>query len=219
MENFRSPVTLTGRWIRLIPLERSHAPALRAAARDPEVNRYLVPGTGTTLAEMEDLIALLLERQRTGTELPFAVVLRTDGRPVGMTRFLAIDRANDSVEVGGTWLPPVLSETPVHAESKFLQFRYAFETANAHRVSLRADLRDERSQRAIVRFGATREAVFREDTLLPDGSFRTTVAYGVLVSEWPRVRDRLESMLAHEGSPPELLGSLIDEEASEAPER
>ncbi len=205
-ESFRTPVTLTGRWVRLVPLAPSHAKALRVAARDPEVRRYLLNGPGETHEEMDALIALLLERQKAGTDLPFTTVLRADDRPVGMTRFHHIDRDNLSVEVGGTWLDSALWRTPVNTESKFLLFRYAFETEKVHRVCLRTDLRNERSQRAIARLGAVREAVFRDDRLLPDGSFRTSVAYGVLASEWPRVRSGLETMLAHDWNPPELLG-------------
>src|SRR5208283_4482513 len=206
MESFRIPVTLQGRWIRLVPLALGHATALRAAAQDPEIRRYLIPGPGETQEEMESLISLLLDRQKAGTDLPFTIVLRADGRPVGMTRFLHVDRTNRSVEVGGTWLDSVLWRTPVNTESKFLLFRHAFETEKVHRVSLRADLKDERTQRAIARLGAVREAVFRDDRLLPDGTFRSSVAYGILASEWPHVRSGLEAMLAHEWDPPERRG-------------
>ncbi|HEY1198398.1 MAG TPA: GNAT family protein [Thermoplasmata archaeon] len=206
MESFRTPVTLTGRWIRLVPLARSHATALRAAAQDPEIGKYLIHGPGETQEEIESLISLLLERQKAGTDLPFTTVLRADGRPVGMTRYLHVDRTNLSVEVGGTWLDSALWRTPVNTESKFLLFRHAFETEKVHRVSLRTDLRNERAQRAIARLGAVREAVFRDDRLLADGSFRSSVVYGILASEWPRVRDGLETMLAHDWNPPELRG-------------
>jgi RimJ/RimL family protein N-acetyltransferase len=204
MESFRNPVTLTGRWIRLVPLAPDHATALRAAAQDPEIRRFLVPGPGETREEMEALVSLLLDQQKAGTDLPFTTILRADGRPVGMTGYLHIDRTNRSVEVGGTWLDSVLWRTPVNTESKFLLFRHAFETEKVHRVCLRTDLTDERSQRAVARLGAVREAVFRDDRLLPDGSFGSTVVYGVLASEWPRVRDGLERMLAHDWNPPEL---------------
>jgi RimJ/RimL family protein N-acetyltransferase len=206
MESFRSPVTLQGRWVRLVPLALGQATALRAAAQDPEIRRYLVPGPGETQAEMEALISLLLERQKVGTDLPFTIVLRADGRAVGMTRFLHVDRTNRSVEVGGTWLDSALWRTPVNTESKFLLFRHAFETEKVHRVSLRADLNDERGQRAVARLGAVREAVFRDDRLLPDGSFHSSVVYGILASEWTNVRNGLETMLAHDWNPPELSG-------------
>jgi len=204
MEGFRAPLTFTGRWVRLAPLDAAYAPALRNAARDPEVRRYLLSDPGETLEEMRALIAMRLERQRVGTDLPFVTLRRPDDQPIGMTGFLHIDRVNHSVEVGGTWLDSAHWRTPVNTESKFLLFRYAFEVGRVHRVTLQTDIRNERSQRAIARVGATREATFRDDKLRPDGTYRTSVVFGILASEWPRVKDGLESMLAREWkSPPD----------------
>ena len=146
-----------------MPLSLDHAPALREAARDPEVRRYLLHGPGETLEELRVMIAYRLEQQRVGTALPFTTVLRATDRPVGVTGFLKIDRVNQSVEVGGTWLDSALWRTPVNSESKYLLFRYAFETGQVHRVSLQTDLRNERSQRAIARWDRSlRRSVCRE---------------------------------------------------------
>lgn len=203
MEGFRTPVTLTGRWVRLVPLSAEHATALRAAARDPEIGRYMLNGPGRTMEEMRAFISLVLERQAAGTDLGFTTILAADDRPVGMTRYLNIDRDDHSVEIGGTWLDASLWRTPLNTESKYLLLRHAFESEKVHRVSLQTDLRNERAQRAIARLGAVREAVFRDDKLLADGTFRTSVVYGILVSEWPRVRAELEAKLARAWSPPE----------------
>jgi len=202
MDEFRTPLTLTGRWVRLAPLSPNHAPALRVAARDPEVRRYMLRGPGQTLEELEAYIAFRLEGQRAGTDLPFTTMLRSEDHPVGMTGFLHIDRTNRSVEVGGTWLDSTLWRSPVNTESKYLLLRHAFESEKVHRVSLQTDLKNERSQRAIARLGAVREAVFRDDKLRPDGSYRTSVCYGILSPEWPHVRDELERMLAREWESP-----------------
>ena len=220
MEGFQPPVTLTGRWVRLVPLSIDHAPALRGAARDPEVRRHLLHGPGETLDEMRALIDYRLEQQRLGVDLPFATVHRATDRPVGMTGFIHIDRTNQSVEVGGTWLDSAVWRTPLNTESKYLLFRYAFETGQVHRVWLQTDLRNGRAQRAIARVGATREATFRDDKLRPDGTYRSSVYFGVLTSEWPRVRDHLESMLAREWkTPPEITPLPADATVSHGPER
>jgi len=203
MESFRTPLTLTGRWIRLVPLGLEHSTALRAAAKDPEIGRLMLNGPGTTMDEMRAFIALVLERQAEGTDLAFTTVLNAGARPVGMTRFLNIDRFNRSVEIGGTWLDSALWRTPINTESKYLLLRHAFETEKVHRVSIQTDLRNERAQRAIARLGAVREAVFRDDKLLRDGTFRTSVLYGIVASEWPHVKEGLEAKLARAWSSPE----------------
>ncbi len=184
-----------------MPLEPSHAPGLLWAARDPEVSRYLVHPIGPALADVEAHVAWVLGLQAEGSELAFAVVLNGTGVPVGLSRFLDIDRANASVQIGGTFVDRELWRTPVNTEMKFLMLRHAFEVEGAHRVWLQTDLRNERSQRAIARLGATREGVRREDRRLRSGYFRSSVVYSVVADEWPRVRQRLEDFLARPWGP------------------
>ncbi len=162
-------------------------------ARDPEVGRYLIHSPGETLEDLRARIRCRLEGQRVGTDLPFTTVLRADGRPVGMTGFMPIDRTNRSVEVGRTWLNSAFWRSPVNTESKYLLFQYAFETGQVHRIMLQTDVNNERSQRAIERLGSVRGAKFREDKLGPNGSYRTSVYYGILVSEWPNIKDHPET--------------------------
>ncbi len=206
-EAFQGPLRLTGRWVELVPLARGHAEALWPAARQPEVMRYLRTGVPRSPRDLESVIESLLAAERAGTDRPFTTVFRPSGRPIGMTRFLRIDRSNDWVEIGGTWLDPAYWRTPVNTEAKLLMLRYAFEDAGVHRVQLQTDGRNERSQAAIARLGAVREGVLREDVVLPDGIRRSSVYFSVLAPEWPAVRQRLETMLARPWSPPTDLGA------------
>ena len=203
-KSFRRPITLTGRYVELVPLKKAHRDAVRVAARDPQVGRYLRHGPGRSLEEMDGLIDELLRAQAEGTDLPFTTCVLPERRPVGMTRYLRIDRANQWVEIGGTWLDSAFWRTPVNTESKYLLLRHAFEGEGAHRVQFQTDLRNERSQRAIARIGAVREGVLREDVVLPDGYVRSSVYYSVLGSEWPGVKQRLETFLARPWDPPKL---------------
>jgi N-acetyltransferase len=200
-ESFRPPVTLYGQFVRLIPLASVDRVALWNAGADPEVGRYMLHGPGTTLEEMDALIAYLLAQQATGSDLPFTILRSEDGRAMGMTRFLHIDRENDAVEVGGTWLDRRGWRTPLNTESKYLMLGYAFEVEHAHRVCLQTDSRNERSQRAIERLGAVREAVLREDKVLRDGSYRTSVMYSIVASGWPTVKRGLEGQLSRPWKP------------------
>jgi N-acetyltransferase len=194
--SFRTPITLTGRYIELVPLERGHRDALLATASHADVWRYLRHGPIRTAADLDRVIADLLDARAAGTDLPFTTRTLPDHRPIGMTRFLRIDRHNHSVEIGGTWLDPTFWRTPINTESKLLMLTQAFDAEQAHRVQLQTDLRNERSQRAIARLGATREGVLREDVLLTDGTYRSSVYFSILDTEWPAVRPRLTSLLS-----------------------
>lgn len=202
-ESFRAPITLEGTYVRLVPLDRSHAAALTPIWANPEVNQYLIgllpPSAGTDVRRMIDL---LLERQEAGTDLPFATLRAADGRPIGMTRYLHIDRPNDAVEIGGTWLAPEYWRTPFNTEAKLRLLRHAFEHEGVHRVCLQTDLRNERSQRAILRLGAVQEALLRDDRRLATGGYRSSTFFSILRSDWSGVERALEAKLAERRTGP-----------------
>ena len=188
-------MTLAGRFVELDPLVREHVPELARAGRDPEVWRLLRIGPARDEREMSALVEGMLADQAAGSVLAFAVRRRPERRVIGMFRFFDIDRANRSVEVG-TWLDPVVWRTPVNTEVKYLGLRYAFEEEQVHRVQLKTDARNVRSQRAIERLGAVREGAFREHVRLYDGTRRSSLVYSILEPEWPRVQRQLEEQLA-----------------------
>jgi len=192
---FHPPVVLEGRWTRLVPLSREHIPGLATAGKDPEIWQYLRIGPGRTLAEMTALVEHHLSEQAKGEVLAFAVLLQPGGRPVGIVRYLEIDRENRSVEIG-TWLDSAYWRTPINTEVKLLTMRYAFEDEAVHRFQLKTDVRNVRSQRAIERLGAQREGTVREHILRPDGAYRTSIYYAMLAPEWPEAKARLEALLS-----------------------
>ncbi|MGC2034211.1 MAG: GNAT family protein [Thermoplasmata archaeon] len=194
--SFRPPVVLSGRYVRLVPLSAEQLPGLVTSAADPEIWTYFRGGDLRTEAAMRTLITELLERQADGTDLPFAVLDRSNDRPIGMSRYLEIDRPNSGVEIGGTWLGREHWRTPLNTEMKLLMLCYAFEVGGVHRVQIKTDLRNERAQRAIERLGAVREGILREHVLLGTGYRRSSVYYSVLEDEWPSVQLRLEGLLA-----------------------
>lgn len=192
----RPPVVLSGRYLRLTPMQAEDADALAAAGADPEIWRFFRAGNLAEPARMRTAIAELLQRQARGTDLLFTIRRQSDGRPVGATRFLEIDRSHDSAEIGGSWLSRPLWRSPFNTEAKRLLLGHAFDSAGLHRVFLKTDLRNTRSQRAIERLGAVREGVWREHLVLPDGWRRSSVYYSILAPEWPAVRARLDALLA-----------------------
>jgi N-acetyltransferase len=192
---FRPPVTMEGRYIRLVPLTRDHVVPLAQIGQDPAIWQWIFPGFCGTEELMGEHVDHLLGGQAAGTDLPFTTVLRPDDRPVGMTRYLGIDRPNRNVEVGGTWLPSILWRTAVNSDSKLLMLGHAFEVEGCERVQIKTDVRNLQSQRAIERLGAQREGVLRQHMLRRDGTFRDSVVYSILRTEWPSVRRRLEQAL------------------------
>ena len=73
---------------------------------------------------------------------------------------------------------------------------HAFEALGAHRVTLKTDGRNVRSQHALQRIGATHEGVLRRHRVCWDGFVRDSVYFGITDVEWPSVKTRLEAMAA-----------------------
>lgn len=188
------PVTLEGTHVRLEPLAPKHAADLLAAGGDDETWLYMpIPA----LKSIEDALAMIRdaeEETRAGREVAFAIVERASGRAVGSTRFLDLQRPHRALEIGWTWIGPAWRRTPLNTECKALLLRHAFEDLGVHRVTLKTDARNVRSQRAIERLGAVREGVLRRHRVCWDGAVRDTVYYGITDEEWKGVRHRFREV-------------------------
>jgi RimJ/RimL family protein N-acetyltransferase len=188
------PTKLTGKRIQLHPLEMSHADGLYESANHQEIWTYL-PNNVESLADMVQLIEGALSAKEAGLEYPFAVYDCELNRFVGSTRFLNISISNRNLEIGWTWYSPEVWRTRVNTECKYELLKYCFEEFKAVRVQLKADIRNERSNKAIARIGATKEGVLRQDRILYDGFIRNSNLYSIIDAEWPEVKNRLEQYL------------------------
>ena len=189
------PVTLTGRVVRLEPLRIEHAAELYEAGRDPGIWTYLSVKPPTSQAEMEQLVLGALREQEAGECLPFATIDLASGRAVGQTRYLSIMPQDRGLEIGWTWLAPSVQRTGVNTECKYLLLRHAFEALGAIRVQLKTHHLNLKSQRAIERLGAVKEGVLRNHKIMLDGSYRHSVYYSIIESEWPQVKAGLEAKM------------------------
>jgi RimJ/RimL family protein N-acetyltransferase len=195
-EIWHTPVTLTGGLVRLEPLSEAHVPGLAEAGRDESIWKFMLYGDLTQPENMAAWVRELLARQAAGTDLCFTVIHLPSGRVAGATRYMEMRPVHKGLEIGGTWYAPEFQRTGVNTECKYLMLKYAFEMMGCIRVQFKADVRNERSVRAIERLGAVREGVLRNHYILPDGRFRDSVYFSILDEEWPGVKKRLEEKLA-----------------------
>ena len=184
---------LRGSHVVLEPLDMSHVDDLFAALDDPEVHRYLTRPRPADPAGMAALVAEWLAMS--DVRVPYVQRCATTGAIAGTTSFYWHDRAPHRVEIGGTILGRAWWRTGVNTESKLLLMRRAFEDVGAQRVEWQTDIRNERSQAAIARLGATREGVLRRNRTRADGTYRDSVLFSLTADEWPAARRRLEGLL------------------------
>jgi RimJ/RimL family protein N-acetyltransferase len=189
------PVTLSTDRLTLRPLSLDDGPALIAAASDG----HLWEKRTTTVPRPEEVGGYLrkaLELQQAGSQLPFAIVVRAEGRVVGSTRYMNIDAANDRLEIGTTWVARSWQRSFVNTHAKFLLLRHAFETLYCIAVELRTHRLNDQSRAAIERLGAKQDGILRSHMIMPDGHVRDTVVYSIVQAEWPAVKANLVHRMA-----------------------
>ena len=178
----------------LEPRSPAHDDGLGEASRAPGVWQWVreQPATRESFGRYLDEARAATAA---GAEFAFATVDARDGRPIGMTRYLALRPADLGLEIGWTWLAPPAWKTGANVEAKLLQLGYAFETLGCMRVELKTHAGNERSRGAMERMGATFEGIHRKHRLVPGVGVRDTAWYSVLDDEWPRVREGLLARL------------------------
>ncbi|TMD25078.1 MAG: GNAT family N-acetyltransferase [Chloroflexi bacterium] len=189
------PISLRGTHIRLEPMRPEHAAALLEAGRAPEIWEWM-PARPVTSKAMEAWLARASLAEGQGREYPFVVSRLTDGRVIGSTRYLEVQEDDRTVEIGWTWYTPNAWGSVVNPEAKYLLMRHAFEDWHAIRVALKTDVKNVHSQAAIKKLGARFEGTLRNQRIRPDGTYRDTVIFSIIESEWPAVKVRLEERLA-----------------------
>jgi RimJ/RimL family protein N-acetyltransferase len=198
---------LTGRYVRLEPLEEAHAAGLvNAASADPSLYTWSPVPQG--LLEAKEYIRTALELRDAGSALAFATIRMEDDVVIGSTRFFNIEywswaegnaRAQrsfpDACEIGYTWLAKSAIRTAANTEAKLLMLQLAFEKWQVFRVCLHTDIRNARSRAAIERIGGKMEGILRAHRLAVDQIPRDSARFSILLSEWPDVKQRLQKLL------------------------
>ena len=205
------PRALVGSVVRLDPAVPEDAPGLFVALDDGRVwAAGYGGGPAGRPADVESMRRLLTTAARARDTEPggssyrvaWTVRLAADGplgrlgTVVGTTSLGEADLTNERVHLGWTAYGPRWWGSAVNPECKLLLLGHAFDDCRFGRVKIQTDARNQRSQAAIARLGATREGVLRRHQRRADGSFRDTVVFSVLREEWPAVRDGLAARLA-----------------------
>ncbi len=186
-----APVVLLGKEVRLEPLGPVHAQGLYNRGRVATDWTHLPRSCFVDLADTRHWIdeALGMEGQ-----LPFAIIETVKGRVIGSTRYLNIRPEHRSLEIGWTWLGQNWQCTAVNTETKLLLLSHAFEQLGCVRVEFKTDSRNERSQQALQRIGATKEGVLRNHMVVQDDFVRDSVYFSIISDEWLDIKERLKRL-------------------------
>jgi N-acetyltransferase len=190
-----TPSPLVGCCVELAPLTADMLGELtHVALASPSVWEHIP----YRMASAEDVLltaGYALSLQARGELVAYATRLRDSGELVGGTTLRLVDPALPALEIGGSWIVPRHQRTRVNTEAKLLQLTHAFDVLGSARVELKTDVKNERSQAAILRLGAVREGTLRSHMRRVDGSLRDSALFSIIAADWPAVRARLVQLL------------------------
>jgi len=185
---------LKGKRAQIIPLQKIHLNDLLEAGRNPDIWEHLQMSV-SNISEMENFINIALANKENGTEFPFVVIDQALNKIVGSTRFLDIRWNNKGLEIGSTWLNPTVWASDFNAECKYLLLKFCFEELKLIRIQFKTDNLNLRSQKAILKLGASYEGTLRNHMIRRNGTFRHSVYFSIIVEEWAEIKSSLEKKL------------------------
>ena len=214
-------LVLTGKHIRLEPLEYRHVEGLVAAsATDASLYQWSPVPRGKV--EATSYVDTALASRDAGSAVSFAIVRSNDGLNdgldngvddgvvIGSTRFFNLERWSwpkghprhgrhdpDVCEIGYTWLARSAIRTAANTEAKVLMLTHAFETWQVVGVCFHTDARNQRSRAALERIGGKFEGILRAHRMAADYIPRDSMRFSIVEAEWPDVKQRLTRLLNH----------------------
>ncbi|MDG2520112.1 GNAT family protein [Caulobacter segnis] len=187
---------LDGRYVRLEPVTPELRDELRGAVDcDPEAWEIMsVNGCGEGF---DDWWGALEAETVRGERIAYAIRRLEDGKVVGTSSYLNMRPAHSGLEVGATFLHPDARSGPVNPEVKRLMLTHAFESG-AIRVEFMVDVRNARSQAAVLKLGASKEGVLRNHKITWTGHVRDTAVFSITDYDWPAIKQRLDFRLSED---------------------
>ncbi|MEB3032616.1 GNAT family N-acetyltransferase [[Mycobacterium] nativiensis] len=191
IDHWATAPTLHGERVLLRPTVLADVDGL-ARAYDLEATRYFLYGNNHSGPPTDESVADALASDRQ----VLTQVEAATGEIVGTTSIYDMSDVHRRVTVGYTWLSQRTRGSAINSEAKLLLLDHCFDALGVARVQFNVDDLNERSQRAVLGIGATKEGELRRHARRRDGSWRTTMVYSVIDQEWPQVRARLVERIA-----------------------
>ena len=166
--------------LRLEPLEERHREALREACGEDDAVWQMFAISYDREHFDESFTRLLANPVR----LPFAVLC--GGETAGLTSWIGPDVRWLTAEIGNTYLRPRHRGGKVNSAMKRLLLEHGF-ARGLKRMSFSIDTRNERSQAAVLKIGATFEGILRNHMITWTGYQRDSAIFSVVERDRKRL--------------------------------
>jgi RimJ/RimL family protein N-acetyltransferase len=182
---FKEEIVLENSRVKLIPFSKKYEGELRKIIIDEELSFNV---NCKNHEDVRQYVERMLSKRQDNVLYPFIIIDKLKHEVAGSTSFGHIHPDNKRLEIGWTWYGRPFRGTGLNKACKFELFKYAFEQLQFRRVQLSADIDNIRSQKAILKLGATREGIFRSNYINALGESRDDVYFSMVVSEWEAIK-------------------------------
>ncbi len=187
---FEDKIILEDELVRIEPLEEKHFELLLPTALQADLWSFTIQKINTP-ENFRKYFDIAINERLQKKSYPFAYFNKQINQYVGSTRYGNIDFANKRLEIGWTWINQHLHGAGFNKHCKFLLLSYGFEKLNLNRIELKTSHLNLRSQKAMLKIGATKEGVFRNHVINEDGSIRHSHYFSFIKEEWPAIKQTI----------------------------
>lgn len=181
--------------VTLRPLTMEHLADFFHAGSFPNIWTWSLPDKCSSIKATEEWLSYSEQMTNKGEHVPFAIFDNASGEFVGSTRYCSINLEDRGLEIGFTFITPKFQRSYINTHTKYCLLKHAFEELGAIRVEFKAHEQNKKSRKAISRLGAKFEGILRNQRILSDGSYRNAVIFSVIDTEWPTVKNNLQTKM------------------------
>lgn len=184
---YEKNIILENERVKLTPFQEDYADDLRKIIFDKEITKYS-GNHFTSNRHVEDYISKTIQARKDQHAYPFIIIDKPTGQVAGSTRFGNINFQAKRLEIGWTWYGASFRGSGINKAAKFELLKYAFEVMEFNRVQFSVDSENARSQKAVMKLGATREGLFRSNYVNAIGQVRDDIYFSIIRTEWMELK-------------------------------
>lgn len=185
---------LEGACCEVVPVTKSHAPALHEAFCADTSHRMWTYMSFGPFQSVAALVEWIEATAKLDDQVCYAIVDKAGGKASGIASYLRIQPTSGVIEVGSIAFAPRLQRTRAATEAMYLLMRHAFEELGYRRYEWKCDALNAASRNAAERLGFAYDGLFRQ-AIVYRGRNRDTAWYSILDKDWPGLKPAFEAWL------------------------
>ncbi|MEP2240280.1 MAG: GNAT family protein [Maribacter sp.] len=141
-----------------------------------------------TESDFNEYLANTEKDKLNAVSYPFLIIDKKTNRVAGSTRYGNIIVGSEKCEIGWTWYGKDFQGTGLNHACIYELLKFGFENIGFRRIQFSTDEDNIRSQKAILKLGATKEGVFRNNYIDQHGHSRNDIYFSIIKEDWSTIK-------------------------------